>query len=220
MRTLSRLLKSKSSAQLLNIAVLLSVITIGYNIIEGLISIFFGTQDETLALFGFGADSFVEVMSGIGILHMVIRIKRNAQSDRNRFERGALLITGISFMLLSGGLIIGSLLNIVYQHQPLTTVPGIIISLISLITMLFLYYTKLGTGNALDSKAIIADAKCTLTCFYLSGILLGSSVLYELFAIGYFDVIGSMGIAVFAFKEGWESITAFLQRKAVCNCAD
>jgi len=220
MRVFTRFLKTKSSVQLLNIAIILAIITIGYNIIEGIISIFFGTQDETLALFGFGVDSFVEVISGIGILYMVIRIKRNAQSDRNRFERVALLTTGVGFMLLSGGLIMGSVLNLIYEHQPLTTTAGIIISLISLITMLFLYFAKLETGKAIDSKAIIGDAKCTLTCFYLSGILLCSSALYALFKIGYFDVIGSLGIAVFAFKEGWESISAFIQKKSTCNCED
>jgi divalent metal cation (Fe/Co/Zn/Cd) transporter len=213
-------LKNKSPAQLLHSALILSVITICYNIIEGVISVFFGTKDETLALFGFGVDSFVEVFSGIGILHMVIRTKRNMQSDRSRFERIALLITGIGFMLLCGGLIIGSIINIISQHRPQTTTAGIIISLVSLATMLFLFVAKMETGKALDSQAIIADAKCTLTCFYLSIVLLGSSALYELLKIGYFDVIGSVGIAVFAFKEGWEAITAFREKKAVCNCGE
>ena len=66
MRIISNLLKTKSSGKLLNFAIILAIITIGYNIIEGIISIFFGTQDETLALFGFGVDSFVEVISGMG----------------------------------------------------------------------------------------------------------------------------------------------------------
>lgn len=45
----------------------LALITIFYNIVEGIISIYFGLDDETVALFGFGMDSFVEVISGIGI---------------------------------------------------------------------------------------------------------------------------------------------------------
>jgi len=49
----------------------LAVFTIFYNLAEGLISIYFGISDETLTLFGFGVDSFIEVMSGIGILAMV-----------------------------------------------------------------------------------------------------------------------------------------------------
>jgi hypothetical protein len=104
---------SKSFKGLVSFALLLSVITILYNIAEGLISIFFGLNDETLALFGFGLDSFVEVISGIGILHMIIRMKRNPISERDRFERTALKITGLSFYLLCAGLILASVLLII-----------------------------------------------------------------------------------------------------------
>jgi hypothetical protein len=50
-------------------ALWLALFTIFYNFAEGLISVFFGFSDETLTLFGFGVDSFIEVMSGIGILY-------------------------------------------------------------------------------------------------------------------------------------------------------
>ena len=53
--------------QLYRKAFLLSLFTIFYNLFEGIISMIFGYSDETLALFGFGADSFIEVMSGVGI---------------------------------------------------------------------------------------------------------------------------------------------------------
>ena len=49
-------------------ALWLALFTVVYNLLEGLISIFFGISDETLTLFGFGVDSVIEVMSGIGIL--------------------------------------------------------------------------------------------------------------------------------------------------------
>jgi len=48
-------------------ALLLAILTVSYNFFEGIISIYWGIHDETLALFGFGLDSFVEVISGIGI---------------------------------------------------------------------------------------------------------------------------------------------------------
>jgi len=59
----------------------LSLFTIFYNIIEGLVSMHLGIQDETLALFGFGIDSFIEVMSGIGIAVMILRLKLNPNSN-------------------------------------------------------------------------------------------------------------------------------------------
>jgi len=41
-------------------AAALALITIFYNIGEGLVSVFFGLEDESFALFGFGLDSFVK----------------------------------------------------------------------------------------------------------------------------------------------------------------
>jgi len=55
----------------------LAMIKILYNIIEGLVSVFFGFSDESLALFGSGVDSFAEVISGLGIWQMVRRMRRN-----------------------------------------------------------------------------------------------------------------------------------------------
>ncbi len=53
----------------------LALVTILYNLLEGVVSVIFGFQDGTLALFGFGVDSFVEVISGIGIWHMIRRMR-------------------------------------------------------------------------------------------------------------------------------------------------
>ena len=211
---------SKSFKGLVSFALLLSVITILYNIAEGLISIFFGLNDETLALFGFGLDSFVELISGIGILHMIIRMKRNPISERDRFERTALKITGLSFYLLCVGLILASVLLIINDVKPDTTIIGIVISLISILTMYALLHYKLKVGRALNSDAIIADANCTKTCFYLSFILLASSLSYEVFKIGYLDIAGSLGIAYFALKEGKESIEKSNSAKLSCSCQD
>ncbi len=206
--------------KLIRTAIALSLITIFYNIVEGLISIYFGAGDETLALLGFGVDSFVEVISGIGIAHMILRMKYSKVENRDRFEKTALKVTGTAFYFLTVGLILGSILNIIYDVKPETTIPGIIIAGISIATMYWLMTSKLKVGKALNSDAIIADANCTKTCFYLSFILLISSGLYELFAIAYFDVLGSLGIAWFAFKEGKEAFEKVKSGSLLCNCDD
>ena len=201
-------------------AFILSLITIFYNIAEGLVSIYFGAGDETLALLGFGVDSFVEVISGIGIAHMIFRMKYSKVQSRDAFEKTALKVTGTAFYLLTAGLIVGSVLNIINNVKPSTTIPGIIIAAISIATMYWLMTSKLKVGRDLKSDAIIADANCTKTCFYLSFILLAASGLYELFHIAYFDILGSLGIAYFAFKEGRESFEKVRSGKLLCNCDD
>ena len=202
----------------LKFAFTLSIITILYNFAEGLISIYFGAGDETLALFGFGVDSFVEVISGIGITHMILRMKYAKVNSRDSFERTALKVTGTAFYLLTAGLIVGSVVNIINNVKPETTLPGIVIASISIVTMYWLMNSKLKVGKALNSDAIIADANCTKTCFYLSFILLASSGMYELFGIVYFDVLGSLGIAYFAFREGKESFEIAKSENLLCNC--
>jgi len=204
--------------KLLRIALILAIITIVYNIAEGLFSVFFGVSDDTLALLGFGVDSFVEVISGIGVLHMVIRMQHSKADTHDKFERQALRITGTAFYLLTIGLIVGSLINVFKGIKPETTIAGIIISSISIVTMYFLMKAKLRIGRKLNSDAIIADANCTKTCFYLSFILLGSSLLFELFGIRWFDIIGSLGIAWFAFAEGREAFEKSKAEKMGCSC--
>jgi divalent metal cation (Fe/Co/Zn/Cd) transporter len=203
---------------LIRTAFVLSLITIFYNIAEGIISVYIGAGDETLALLGFGVDSFVEVISGIGIAHMIIRMKYSKVETRDEFEKTALRITGSVFYLLTAGLIIGSILNIINGIKPETTIPGIIIAVISIGTMYWLMTSKLKVGKALHSDAIIADANCTKTCFYLSFILLASSGMYELFNIAYFDILGSLGIAYFAFKEGREAFEKAKSGNLLCSC--
>jgi divalent metal cation (Fe/Co/Zn/Cd) transporter len=84
--------------------------------------------------------------------------------------------------------------------------------------MYFLMTWKLRIGKKLNSDAIIADANCTKSCFYLSFILLASSGLYELFGIGWFDLAGSLGIAWFAFSEGKESFEKANSEELKCGC--
>ncbi len=207
--------------KLIGTAFILAIITIAYNVAEGIVSVFFGINDETLALLGFGIDSFVEVLSGIGILHMIYRMKRvgiNDITSRDKFERQALKITGVSFYILVAGLLAGSVINIVTKAKPETTLAGIIISILSILTMYILMTWKLKIGKQLNSDAIIADANCTKTCFYLSFILLASSGLYELFGIVWFDIAGSLGIAWFAFSEGREAFEKAKSAELSCHC--
>jgi hypothetical protein len=98
-------------------ALWLAPFTIIYNFLESLISISFGISDEALTLFGFGVDSFIEVMSGIGILAMVLRIRGNPGTPRSQFDKTALRITGTSFYLLIVGLAATALYTLISGHN-------------------------------------------------------------------------------------------------------
>ena len=186
-------------------ALWLALFTIFYNLLEGMIAVYFGASDETLTLFGFGLDSFIEMMSGIGILAMVLRIRRNPGTPRSQFERSALRVTGTSFYLLALGLGLTAVYNVVYRHQPETALPGLVISVISIGVMGALVWAKRRVGHALRSSPILADANCTLVCIYMSLVLLVSSLFYQMTGFGFVDSLGAVGLIYFSLTEGREA---------------
>ena len=197
-------------------AFLLSLFTIFYNIVEGVVSMALGYEDEALTLFGFGADSFIEVISGIGIAIMILRMRQNPESSKSVYEVNALKVTGTAFYLLSVGLLVGIVLNIMSGHKPETTFWGVVISIISIIVMTWLMMAKKNVGKKLNSDPIIADSNCTKICIYMSVVLLVSSLIFELTGFAYADVIGAAGLIYFSVSEGRE---AFEKAKGKeCDC--
>lgn len=198
-------------------AFLLAIFTIGYNIAEGMISTYFGYSDESLALFGFGLDSFIEAVSGLGIAHMVVRIRLNPDGNSDDFERTALRVTGVAFYILAPGLALTGLYNIYMAHKPESTFWGVLIALISIAVMWGLITAKMNVGTRLNSAAILADARCTKVCIYMSALLLGSSLIYELVNIPYIDAVGTLGLSYLSFTEGKECFKK-VREGGECGC--
>ena len=190
----------------LKLASALALITIFYNIAEGVVSVWFGASDEAFSLFGFGLDSFVEVISGVGVWHMVRRMRAASGGEgKDKFERNALRVTGGAFYALALGLAVTSAVNLYRGHRPLTTVWGIGVGAVSIASMWLLIRYKVKAGRALNSDAILADAACTRTCLRLSAVLLLASIGYELTGAGYLDSAGTLIIAWLSLAEGREA---------------
>jgi hypothetical protein len=186
-------------------ALWLALFTVFYNLAEGLVSIYFGAHDETLTLFGFGLDSFIEVISGIGILFMVLRIRHNTNAPRSIFEQSALRITGISFYLFAAGLGITAIYNLFTAHKPTTAFPSLVISLVSITAMWALVMSKRKVGRALNSPPILTDANCSIVCIYMSIVLLASSLIYQFTGFAFMDSLGALGLIYFSINEGKEA---------------
>ena len=201
-------------------AAVLALITIFYNIGEGLVSVIFGLEDESFALLGFGLDSFVEVVSGVGIWHMIRRVRRNEGEQVDRFEQRALRITGTAFFVLTGGLAVTSIVDLYRGHRPENTFWGIVISIVSIISMWALIRAKVKVGNRLKSPAILADAACTRACLQLSVVLLVASAGYKLTNIGGLDSVGAIVISGLCYREGKEAFEKARAGSFECTCGD
>jgi divalent metal cation (Fe/Co/Zn/Cd) transporter len=184
-------------------ALWLSGLTIVYNLAEGVVSMAFGWADDSIALFGFGADSFIEVASACLVLWKLLDHGNLAR------ERKATLGIGWLFLGLALGIAGGAILQITAQRHPPTTVPGLVISVLSLSFMAFLWRAKLGTAKAMDSATLAADAACSLACIQLSVVLFAGSLLFLIApALWWVDAAAALGLALLIGKEGVGMIRA------------
>jgi divalent metal cation (Fe/Co/Zn/Cd) transporter len=185
---------------------LLAWFTVAYNLLEGGLSIRFGLSDDSVALWGFGLDSLVEVASGLVVLW---RLRDAAGSRPGARERRATTIIGWLFVILALGVAWGAAHQLVSQGHPDTGLPGILIALASLLTMFFLWRAKTAAARALDSATLAGDAACTMACLVLSGVLLLGSLVSRLVpALGWVDGAAALVLAILIGREGWQGIRA------------
>ena len=149
-------------------------------------------------------DSFIEVASAT-----IVLLKLRSVNPENLLtnERRATFAIGSLFLILSFSVFGNSIYQLVHSSHPDTTVPGVIISLLSLSFMFYLWKGKEKVALALNSATIMADARCSLACLKLSGVLLLGSFVFWLFpALWWVDSAAAIIIGFFILQEGWEMV--------------
>jgi cation diffusion facilitator family transporter len=200
---------AQSRDALLNRGLLLEYITVGWNIVEGVIAVTAGVLAGSPALIGFGADSVVESISG-GVLIWRLAGERSGRHDEEaveRNERRAERIVGVSFLVLASYVAYESIRALVTAEAPDGSPIGIGLTALSIMVMLWLARAKRQTGEALGSRALIADAQQTYACWYLSISALAGLTLNALLGWWWADPVAALVIVVFLVREGLEALT-------------
>jgi divalent metal cation (Fe/Co/Zn/Cd) transporter len=208
--------------RLIGRALLLSWFTIAYNLVEGAVSVYFGVSDDSMALAGFGADSFIEVFSAALVLWRFRSEEGVGAGLPVERERRATLGIGALFLLLAAGTAAGALLQLGAGGRPETTLPGIVIASASLSFMFWLWRAKREVAQGLDSCTVLKDADCSLACITLSGVLLAGSALFMVApALWWSDAAAALVLAVLISREGVLTIRAALRPEFAggCGCA-
>ena len=182
----------------------LEYFTIGWNVLEGVIAVIAGMAASSISLVGFGIDSFIEVSSGVALLW---RMNVDADTDRREAnDRFALRVVGVCFLALAVYVAYGSINDLVRRWAPDHSLPGIILSCVSLFVMRPLARAKLKVSSALGSAAMHADARQTDFCVYLSAILLAGLVLNAIFGLWWADPLAALIMVPIIAKAGVEGI--------------
>jgi divalent metal cation (Fe/Co/Zn/Cd) transporter len=178
--------------------------TIAWNVVEGLFAMGFGIAESSVALFGFGVDSWVEVGSAGVVYWKLTRVAGCATTARERERRATRWISGL-FLVLAAATSFGSLAQLATAGHPDSSVPALVVSVVSLAFMGFLWQAKKAAALALDSRTLSMDAACSLACIQLSAVLfVGSLVYVAVPALWWADGVAALVLSGFIAKEGWE----------------
>jgi len=194
-------------------ALLLSYFTVAYNVIEGVLSIVAGGLASSIALVGFGMDSFIESTSG-GIMIWRFRQTRLSEAEEKKVEARAVKLVGWSFFVLAAYVLFEAAKKLITREVPEPSLFGIIIAATSLVVMPVLFIAKQRTGRRLGSRSLLADSKQTLACTFMSFALLLGLLANRLFGFWQADPVVGLFIGAWLVREGVET----LKEGRLCSC--
>ncbi|MCU0788032.1 MAG: cation transporter [Verrucomicrobia bacterium] len=168
----------------------------------------------SVALTGFGLDSLVESLSGAIMIWRFYPHPDLTPELEARKEKRAIKLVGWTFLILAAYVAFESLSKLYFQEIPQPSLPGIIIAAVSILLMPTLFFYKRRVSRSLHSRSLLADARQTLACFFLSVALFLGLGLNYLFGLWQADPITGLLISVVLVKEGYSTLTA----GELCSC--
>ena len=200
--------------ELLRHGLKLEWVTVVWNIVEGIVSVLAAVAAGSVALLGFGIDSFVETMSGI-ILIWRLRAERGSRDPEEieRLDQRARKLVGFSLFLLAAYVAFDAVEALIIGERPDPTLVGIAITSLSMVVMWRLARAKRRTARGLGSLALKADSFQTTACFWLSLITLAGVALNAALGWWWADPVAALGMTWFLISEGREA-----WRGEECGC--
>ncbi len=172
-----------------------------WHLIEFAIAVGAGVAAASVALIGFGADSLIEVFSGL-VIAWLFSGERGASEDA---ERRAQRLIAISYLVLTAYILVESLRDLIGGHHPQPSWVGIALAAVTAVTMPMLARAKRRVGEQLGSAATSAEAEQNQICAYLSIALLAGLLANALFGWWWADPAAALVIAALAAHEGREA---------------
>lgn len=195
---------AETRSALVRRGLLLNYLTLGYNVVEGIVSFVAGIVSGSVALVGFGLDSLVEVTSSIAARW---RLRADHELERRRrSERISLRIIGASFVALAGYVAYESARTLYRREAPDPSVVGVVILSLSVLTMPWIASRSRRVAVQLGSRALEADSKQTSLCAWLSAIALAGVGLNYFFGLWWADAAAALVMVPIIANEGFSGL--------------
>lgn len=177
---------------------LLIAATMAWNGVEAVVALTAGAAASSGALVSFGLDAVVEVSAAGAALWYL-----NGEAEQREATAGRLI--GLSFWALAAWVGYHAATDLAAGHQPDVSMIGIVLTTSSVLVMPALAQAKRRTGDALSSKALVAESNQTMVCVYLSAAVLLGLGLNAAFGWWWADPAAALVVAAIAVREGREA---------------
>jgi len=190
-------------SRMLRRALRLEYFTVAWNLIEGSVAVAAALAAGSVALLGFGIDSFVESTSGsILIWRLLAERTQTDAAATEAIERRAQKLVALSLFGLAAYILFDALKTLALQERPEPSAVGVALTSLSIGVMWWLARAKRRTAIALGSRAMEADAFQTTACWWLSLIVLAGIGVNALTGWWWADPVAALAMCVFLAREG------------------
>jgi len=204
----------RSRAALVRHGLRLEYLTVGWNVIEAVVSVAAALAAGSVALLGFGVDSLVETTSGLVLIWRLKAEARSSDAEQiERLDRRARKLVGLSLFLLAAYIAFDAARALLTGERPEPTIVGICVTALSLAVMWWLARSKRRTARGLASRALEADSFQTTACFWLSLITLAGIGMNAALGWWWADPAAALAMTWFIVSEGREA-----WRGEGCSC--
>jgi cation diffusion facilitator family transporter len=181
-------------------------VTLGWNVLEGAIAVTAGAVSASVALIGFGIDSFVETASAAIVgWRLWTELRGRSAEATERIERTTSKIAGALLLILAAYIVVDAGRRLLgFGREAEESLIGIALTSLSLVVMPFLGWAKLRTAKALGSGALRADAYETIACAWLSLTTLAGLVLNAWMGWWWADPAAALVLVPLIAREGIE----------------
>jgi cation diffusion facilitator family transporter len=196
---------------------LLEIATVLWNVVEGVVAVTAGALSGSVALIGFGVDSFVETASAVVVgWRLNAELRGRSAEASERLERIAARVAGVLLLLLAAYIAVDAGRRLLgFGAEARESLVGIVLTAVSLVVMPFLGWSKLRTARVLNSRALRADAYETIACAWLSLTTLVGLALNASFGWWWADPLAALVLVPLIVREGLEGL-----RGDDCGCGD
>ncbi len=192
-------------APLIQEAFRVEYVTILWMAVEGAVAIASAITVNSLILLAFGIDSFIELTSACVLMWRLTVELRHGRIFAETAERRASRIGGILLFTLAAYVTAAAGVKLWMQEGAEFSLPGLIITVLAVPIMYFLSRRKLGLAEKLVSRALRADAVESITCGWLSLVVIAALIAQLATGAWWVDPVASLAIVWFLIREGREA---------------